>query len=126
MKQDQSFHDYVIHDLFAGFPGIHSRAMFGGWGIYKDGIIFAIIADGALYFKVDETNRTDFEQRGSQPFVYSQGNHKSTTMSYWLVPESVMDDKEDLRQWIERSVGISWNAKRPKEAKSLRKRMAKK
>ncbi|HKY64385.1 MAG TPA: TfoX/Sxy family protein [bacterium] len=111
MKQDQSFRDYVVQDLLGNIPGIHSRAMFGGWGIYKDGVIFAIIVDGALYFKVDESNREEFERRESRPFVYSRGKHRSTTMSYWLVPEEIMEDPEELDRWIERSVQVSRNKK---------------
>ena len=112
MKNAHSFHDYVLYDLLRNISGVTSRAMFGGWGLYKDGVIFAIIADGALYFKVDGSNRADFEQLGSQPFVYGQGNHKPTTMSYWLVPEEVMENKEELEKWIERSVRVSRNAKK--------------
>jgi DNA transformation protein len=111
MKQDPSFRDYVVQDLLEGIPGIGSRAMFGGWGIYKDGVIFAIIVDGALYFKVDESNRADFERLESRPFVYSRGKHQSTTMSYWLVPEEIMEDHEELARWVERSVQVSRKSK---------------
>ena len=62
MNKDQSFHDHVVRDLFVHIPDITSRAMFGGWGLYQDGVIFGIIADGELYFKVDDTNRAGFER----------------------------------------------------------------
>ena len=116
MKKDQSFHDCVVYDLLGDIPGITSRAMFGGWGIYKNGTIFAIIFDGALYFKDDDTNRADFERLGSHPFVYKQGNRKPTAMSYWLVPEGILEDRERLPEWVERSVNVSLNskAKRPR------------
>ncbi len=107
MKKDQSFHDYVVHDLLGKMPDITSRAMFGGWGIYKDGFIFAIIADGELYFKVGDNNRADFERAGSHPFVYTGGNHKPITMSYWLLPEEIMEDEEKLYEWALRSVEAS-------------------
>lgn len=81
--------------------------MFGGWGIYKDGVIFAIIADGELYFKVDDSNRADFEKLHSHPFVYSQQKNKQITMSYWLLPEKVMEDDKELAQWVGRSVDAS-------------------
>ena len=112
MPQDRSFHDYVIHDLFRGIPGITSRAMFGGWGIYQDGAIFAIIVDGELYFKVDERSRPAFERLGSHPFVYTQGDHKPTVMPYWLLPMDVMEDEEELREWVEAAVRASRNIAR--------------
>lgn len=113
MAKDPSFHDYVMHDLLATLPNITSRAMFGGWGIYKDDVIFGIIVDGELYFKVDDSNRGDFERSGSRPFVYSQGG-KSVTMSYWLVPEEVMEDEEKLGMWVGRSVGVSIQSRKKK------------
>jgi len=45
------FVTYVIEDVLGDIPGITSRAMFGGYGIYRDGIIFSLIAFNQLYFK---------------------------------------------------------------------------
>ena len=105
MKKDQSFHDYVKMDLLQHISGITSRAMFGGWAIYKNGIIFAIIVDGELYFKVDDSNRSFFEKLDSHPFIYRQGK-KSVTMSYWTVPSSVLEDRDLLSEWVDRSAKI--------------------
>ncbi|MGH8015985.1 MAG: TfoX/Sxy family protein [Candidatus Zixiibacteriota bacterium] len=105
-KKDQSFHDYVVGDLLGNIDGITSRAMFGGWGIYRDGNIFAIIIEGELYFKVDDTNRVDFERLGSHPFVYMQGKQK-LTMSYWLLPVEVQEDREQLSLFVARAVAVS-------------------
>ena len=112
MKKDQGFHNFVMSDVFKNTSGVTSRAMFGGWGIYQNGVMFALIADGELYFKVGETNKSDFEKEGSHPFVYSQGNHKSTTMSYWVLPERVMEDEEELAIWVKKSVSIARKAKK--------------
>ena len=83
------FHDHVILDLLAGIPGIRSRAMFGGWGLYKNDKIFGIIADDEVYFKVDEFNRKDYEEKGSGPFTYKAKGRKKVTLSYWRVPEEI-------------------------------------
>jgi DNA transformation protein len=101
------FVDHVVHELLEGIDGITSRAMFGGHGVYKDGIIFAIIVNDELYFKVDGSNKGEYESRGSHPFVYNQGGHAATTMSYWLVPDEVLDDPDLLASWVDVSVGIS-------------------
>ncbi len=114
MKPDRSFHDHVVYDLMADTSGVTSRAMFGGWGIYKEGVIFAIIADGDLYFKVGANNRDDFEKAGSRPFTYTQGKRKPVAMSYWLLPESVMEDREMLGEWVARSLQASNQSKRSK------------
>ena len=110
MARDQAFHEYIVGDVLREIPGITSRAMFGGWSLYKDGIIFALIADGELYFKVDDKNRADFEERGSHPFVY-QHKGKSIAMSYWLLPEEILENREELSDWINRSAQAKLNSK---------------
>ncbi len=102
MAQNTGFHDYVMNDVMDGIPGITSRAMFGGWGVYKDGRIFAIIAEGELYCKVDEETRSAYESRGSRPFTYTRGR-KTYAMSYWLLPEEILENRDDLYEWIEKA-----------------------
>ncbi len=115
-KKDDTFHEYVM-DVLSDIPGITSRAMFSGYGIYKDGIIFAIIADGALYFKADTETEADFKEYGSGPFTYPMKNGKTTTLSYWLLPEEIMENRELLPEWVERAVAASKRAKRAKKTK---------
>ena len=106
MARDREFHDYVMHDAFSGLGGITSRPMFGGYGIYKNGVFFALIAEGELYFKVDDINLKFFEELSSAPFVY-ESRGKSMTMSYWKLPEEIMENKIELPIWIERSVSAA-------------------
>lgn len=110
---DRSFHDYVIDEVLREIPGITSKSMFGGWGIYKNGIFFALIADNELYFKVDEENKKDYEELGSEPFVY-QSKNGPITMSYWILPEEIRDDLEKLRTWIDKSVTAGIKSKKRK------------
>lgn len=109
---DKAFHEYVMNELFFDLENISSRAMFGGWGIYKDGFIFALIADGQLYFKVDNTNRNDYEKYGSKAFIYERPNHKKIEMSYWELPSEVMDDRIKLLEFVERAVAVSQASKK--------------
>lgn len=101
------FNDYVVKDLLADVEGIFSRAMFGGYGLYKDGIIFGIIADDELYLKVDKTNKKRFEAFGSHPFEYEGKNYKKIAMSYWLVPEDVLEDKTLVEELVFQSAAIN-------------------
>ena len=117
MKKIDSFHEFVIGDLLADIPDIMSRAMFGGFGLYKNGIIFAIIADGALYFKVNETNKSEYEKYGSKPFTYKMPTGKLYEMSYWLLPEEIMEDREELSAWVSTSVAASIADKKKKRGK---------
>ena len=90
--------------------------MFGGYGIYLDGDIFAIITDDEeLRFKVDDSNRKQYEDLGSTPFVYT--GHKTRgpmTMNYYIVPEEIMEDRDKIEDWAEQSAAISRNSKKNK------------
>lgn len=107
MKTDASFKSFVVDEVMRNIDGVTARAMFGGWGIYRHGVFFALIADATLYFKVDEVTIPEFEKLGSKPFVYSGPKGKSMTMGYWELPQSVMDDPEEFARWVERSCDIA-------------------
>ncbi len=113
-KRDAEFHRFVTFDLMGDIPGITSRSMFGGYGIYQHGNFFALIVDGELYFKVDDTTRGDYEKEGSHPFRYSAKDRKEVTLGYWTLPEKIMEDREALLDWVERAVIVAKKAKAPK------------
>ncbi len=90
--------------------------MFGGAGIYADGLCFAIESRGEVYIKTDPVTQSAFEAAGSQAFVYEmQGKPKS--MAYWRLVADAYDDPEALRRWAE--LGLS-AARRAAAAKSKR------
>lgn len=111
--------NYIL-DLLSPFGNITARAMFGGYGIYKDKIIFAIIADDTLYFKVDDSNRPDYENKHSEPFSYEAKDKKNIVMSYWTVPLDVFEDNELLYRWADTAYNISRNNRKPKKRPALR------
>ena len=103
--RDTGFHDYVLNDLLGGKPGITSRAMFGGWGLYHDGVIFAIIVGGELYVKADGKGKQAFKAAGSRPFTYTNRvRRKPVEMPYWLVSEDVMEDADTFEGWVAHAV----------------------
>ena len=114
MASNKNFHDYVTRDVLAGIRGITTRAMFGGWGIYKDGLFFALIAEDRLFFKVDESNLADYQRQNSKPFVYHAPGGKAMKMSYWELPESVAENKQAVREWVDRAVAVAKKAKKKK------------
>lgn len=73
--------------------------MFGGYSIFNEGLMFALIADDTLYFKVDESNRTMYEKAESRPFPHG--------ISYWEVPADVLEDKNRLGEWAKISMDIA-------------------
>ena len=96
--------DFVDHvcDLLAPLSEVHSRAMFGGHGIYIDRVFCAIVAYDTLYFKVDDGNRADFEALGYGPFKPFED--KGMVMSYYEVPADVMDDRHAVVDWGRKAI----------------------
>ena len=98
-KTRNNYLDYILQDVLGHIEGLHHRAMFGGVGIYKDGVIFGLIYDNQLYFKVNNANRSRYESADSHPFTYDS-NGKQVQLSYWAVPESVMEDSDAVSDWM--------------------------
>jgi DNA transformation protein and related proteins len=99
------YRDYVL-DLLQPHGPITARAMFGGHGIYYGSAIIGLIVDSELYFKVDDETRSDYEAYRSVPFIY-EGKSKTVTMPYMKVPESILEDNEELPLWIEKALQVS-------------------
>ncbi|MCL4284602.1 MAG: TfoX/Sxy family protein [Fimbriimonadaceae bacterium] len=106
-----SYREHVEERLAIVTP-LRTRAMFGGVGIYSGDLFFALIAEDRLYFKVDDTNRGDFQERGMEPF-YPYDSPKP--MGYWELPPGVLDDPAELKLWVEKALGVAERAKRPRK-----------
>ena len=96
-----------LTDLFSAFGPVSVRRMFGGAGVYADGVMFALEAGGVLYLKADDAFAADLAARGSGPFAYDTTKGRHTIASYWQVPEAAMDDAEDLADLARRAFAIA-------------------
>ncbi len=110
MAVSESYRAFVLEQLGRVMP-VTARAMFGGVGIYAQGLFFALIAQDRLYFKVDDTSRPEFERLGMEPFR-PFGEEKA--MGYYEVPADVMEDAAQLAAWMKRALEAAARAKRRK------------
>jgi DNA transformation protein len=111
MAVDDGYLEYIMNDVLGHIEDLRGRRMFGGYGIYKGNLMCALIVQDVLYFKVDDTNRPDYESAGMGPFVY-ESKRGTSTMQYWQVPEEVMEDREQVEAWLNRSWEAAKRAKR--------------
>jgi len=115
-----------IRELFTPFRPVTVRRMFGGAGIFCDGLMFALVFDGAIYLKVDDASIPDFEREGSRPFVYtlakSPGRVGRASLAYWRLPERLYDDPDELAVWAGRALAIAERKKFPPRGRTKRKR----
>jgi len=103
---------FVAHcqDLLSGLGETAARGMFGGWGLYLDGRIFALVIDDRLYLKTDPETRPRFESAGAAPFAYTTKDGRHTVMSYWTAPDEAMESPDDLLPWARLAVEASRRA----------------
>jgi DNA transformation protein len=119
-----AFLQYVLEQL-GRLGSVTHRRMFGGVGLYRDGVFFGLIDDDTLYFKVDDTTRPDYESRHMQPFRPYK-NKPEVSMTYYTVPVDVLDDPEELVLWARRSVAIAGLPKKKAPRKKAKRAAPKK
>ena len=122
MPVSKDYRDYVL-ELLAPVEAT-SRRMFGGLGIFHDGLMFALVADDRLFFKTDDSNLGDFQAAGTDPFAYEKSGRKTST-GYHEVPAEVIEDAEQLTDWARRSIDVAVRAdaaKPPSARKAGRRR----
>jgi DNA transformation protein and related proteins len=116
MSASREFIEFVSEQM-AGFGPVSVRRMFSGAGVYRDGLIFALIARDVLYLKTDEESRAPFEAEGLGPFTFSTktGEHKLT--SYWRAPSRCFDDPDEMALWCRRAYDVALKAEKAKAGK---------
>jgi len=102
-----------LSEVFELFGSIQIRKMFGGYGVYHDGLMFALVADETLYLKADAENAKFFEEQGLAQFAY-QREGKMAKMSYYQAPAEFMEDREQASVWARRSYDAARRAQRKK------------
>lgn len=122
MENKKLFLDYILSHLEQHGP-IRARAMFGGYGIYYETVMFACISENILYFRIDNENRSDYEEYDSKPFIYTSGS-KTIILPYLELPEEILNNSEILSQWIEKSkdAAIRYKTSNPKKRRKSQKK----
>ncbi len=104
MSVSESYQSFVLEQL-EGVGQVTAKNMFGGVGLYLDRVFFALISNDILYFKVDESNRPDFEAADMGPF--RPFGDKSYAMKYYEVPADVLEERETLKVWADKALAVA-------------------
>ena len=102
-----------VQELMAGWAAVAARKMFGGYGLYREGLMFALIVEDELFFKTDADNVAQFERAGSHPFVY-QSQTRIVQMSYWSAPAASLDSPVEMGGWCQSAYGAALRAQAAK------------
>jgi DNA transformation protein len=117
MRVSMGFREFVL-DQLGGIPDLRAKAMFGGVGLYAGDFFFGMMAADLLYFKVDDSNRREYEATGSKPFApYADPAAMTLTMPYYSVPADVLESAPTLVAWAKKAIAVAKKAKAAKRAK---------
>ena len=98
-----------LEELFAPFAVVSVRRMFGGHGVYADGLCFALEIGGEVYLKADAETESAFADAGSDPFVYA-ARGREVSLGYWRLLASAYDDEDELKRWAALGLGAAERA----------------
>lgn len=108
MSVSPSFKAFVLEQLSAVAP-VTGKAMFGGVGIYSEGLFFALLDDDRVYFKVDDASRLRYQQVGMGPFDPFK-NGEQVMNGYFELPGEVLEDEERLPEWMQEALAVASRA----------------
>jgi DNA transformation protein len=112
-----------IRELFNEFGTVSVRRMFGGHGVFADGLMFALESDGELYLKADDLTIPKLAAENSEPFVY-KAKGREIALSYWKLPERLYDELEEFAVFARDAFGAAQRAAGSKSKPKPKKKKA--
>lgn len=103
MAVSPEFREFVA-ELLEPVGRVELRRMFGGLGVFRDGLMFGLIFQETLYLKADAINRPAFEAVGAQPFTYGRKDGRRASLNYMELPEALYDEPERAVDWARGAV----------------------
>jgi DNA transformation protein len=97
----------AIQEIFATFGPVQVRRMFGGAGLYAEGVMFGLVSDGQIFLKSDAATAPAFERERCGPFSYATKGGKRAIMSYRALPDRLYDDPDELAQWARKAMAAA-------------------
>lgn len=104
---------YFLEDCLGWDNSFSIKSMFWGYWIYKSGKIFWVYGFDEIYLKVWENNKKDYKH--SNIFEYKV-KWKIKTISYYVLSEEILENREELDKYIEKSLEVVSNTKVKKKS----------
>ena len=111
-------------ELLSALGSVRVSRMFGGNGVYVDGLFLALIARDTLFLKTDETSRQAFEAAGCQPFAFETARGARAVLGYWSAPDEAMDCPAAMLPWARLAMAAALRAAAAKRPAASRKAAA--
>ncbi len=104
--------DEALRDVFAGLGPVTVKKMFGGKGIWHQGIMVGAVVDGVVRLRGDAVSGPEFEAAGAERWTYSSKMKKPVNMPYWTIPDSAIDDPDEFTVWTHKAYELALRAKK--------------
>ena len=112
MPLDRKYANQML-EMLRPAGSVTGRAMFGGFGIWENGVMFALLdSESVLYFKTDAITETAYQAEGSSQFAPQVGEKPPTPMPYWSAPVTILDDQEEFEKWAKQAIAVAHAAAR--------------
>ena len=98
MVASETYAEFLREQL-APLGRVTLRRMFGKTGVFCDGVMFAMVTENTLYFRVDDQNRETFSEARSFPPLNYAKRGATIDLSFWRVPERLFDEPDELVTW---------------------------
>jgi len=118
-KEEKEFVNNVV-DLMQSIGPVGAKSMFGGFGLFLNGVMFALVADSTLYLKIDQALECELKNRGLEAFTYSKKG-KEFKLSYYQAPEEVLENREDMHLWAGKAYKAALQAAEKKSKRPTKK-----
>jgi len=117
MVASDDFAEFLREQL-APLGRVTMRRMFGKTGVFCDGVMFGMVTDNTLYFRVDDRNRATFKEAEAFPPLNYSKKGNSIDLSFWRAPDRLMDESDELVEWAREALAAARRvaAKRPRRA----------
>lgn len=109
MAVTAEYQEFLL-ELFEPVGTVTLRRMFGGAGLFHQGLMFALVIGETIYMKVDDINRSAYEDAGCEPFTYDTSRGTRGVMSYFSLPEVIYDDQAEAAEWARGSIDAAFRA----------------
>ena len=98
MVASATYAEFLCEQL-APLGRVTMRRMFGKTGVFCDGVMFGMVTENTLYFRVDDQNRATFKEAQSSPPLNYAKKGRTIDLSFWRVPERLFDEPDELIAW---------------------------
>ena len=112
----------LLRELFEPLGAVTLRRMFGGLGIFRHGLMFAVCSsDCIVALKADQETIPAFENEGCVEWMPHISGRKPISMGYWQVPERLLEEPDAMRDWAVRAfdAAVRIDQAKPKSKRKL-------